>query len=129
MKVFNKKGFAALAAVAILAAACGGSTGGKTLTIGISLPLSGSALASAGPAQNGAELAISEVCEEMMQRRREYSKGAHLCLLLRSWANSFRCDLGTRRHTRRKAAGGCHINPAQLASSSRGCACDMLHCA
>jgi len=60
MKVFNKKGFAALAAVAILAAACGGSTGGKTLTIGISLPLSGSALASAGPAQNGAELAVSE---------------------------------------------------------------------
>ena len=32
MKVFNKKGFAALAAVALLAAACGGSTTeGKTL--------------------------------------------------------------------------------------------------
>ena len=38
MKVFNKKGFAALAAVALLAAACGGATEttGKTLTIGIS---------------------------------------------------------------------------------------------
>jgi len=61
MKVSNKKGFVALAAIALLAAACGGSTGGgKTLTIGISLPLSGSALASAGPAEKGAELAISE---------------------------------------------------------------------
>ena len=48
MKVFNKKGLSALAAVAILAAACGGSTAstaGKTLTIGISFPLNGSALA------------------------------------------------------------------------------------
>ena len=60
MKVFNKKGFVALAAVALLAAACGGSGSGKTLTIGISLPLSGSALASAGPAQKGAELAVKE---------------------------------------------------------------------
>jgi len=61
MKVFNKKGFVAVAAVALLAAACGGSSSvGKNLTIGISLPLSGSALASAGPAQKGAELAISE---------------------------------------------------------------------
>jgi len=60
MKVFNKKGFVALAAVALLAAACGGSGSGKTLTIGISLPLSGSALASAGPAQKGAELAVKD---------------------------------------------------------------------
>ena len=63
MKVFNKKGLSALAAVAILAAACGGSsasTAGKTLTIGISFPLNGSALASAGPARDGALLAIKE---------------------------------------------------------------------
>jgi len=66
MKVFNKKGFAALAAVALFAAACGGSTEVtvKTLTIGISLPLSGSALASAGPARNGALLAIKETTIE-----------------------------------------------------------------
>ncbi|MFZ9972048.1 MAG: hypothetical protein ACO3GA_02995, partial [Candidatus Limnocylindrus sp.] len=65
MKVFNKKGFAALAAVALLAAACGGSTTeGKTLTIGISLPLSGSSLASAGPARDGALLAIKETTIE-----------------------------------------------------------------
>jgi len=64
MKVFNKKGFAALAAVAILAAACGGSTTGKTLTIGIGLPLNGSALASAGPARDGALLAIKEASIE-----------------------------------------------------------------
>ncbi|MFZ9267714.1 MAG: ABC transporter substrate-binding protein, partial [Candidatus Limnocylindrus sp.] len=65
MKVFNKKGFAALAAVALLAAACGGSTTeGKTLTIGISLPLSGSSLASAGPARDGALLAIKETTVE-----------------------------------------------------------------
>jgi branched-chain amino acid transport system substrate-binding protein len=63
MKVFNKKGLSALAAVAILAAACGGSTAstaGKTLTIGISFPLNGAALASAGPARDGALLAIKE---------------------------------------------------------------------
>ena len=63
MKVFNKKGLSALAAVAILAAACGGSTAstaGKTLTIGISFPLNGSALAAAGPARDGALLAIKE---------------------------------------------------------------------
>jgi branched-chain amino acid transport system substrate-binding protein len=66
MKVFNKKGFAALAAVALLAAACGGATEttGKTLTIGISLPLSGSSLASAGPARDGALLAIKETTIE-----------------------------------------------------------------
>ena len=63
MKVFNKKGLSALAAVAILAAACGGSTAstaGKTLTIGISFPLNGASLASAGPARDGALLAIKE---------------------------------------------------------------------
>jgi branched-chain amino acid transport system substrate-binding protein len=66
MKVFNKKGFAALAAVALLAAACGGATEttGKTLTIGISLPLSGSSLASAGPARDGALLAVKETTIE-----------------------------------------------------------------
>ncbi|MCX5978730.1 MAG: branched-chain amino acid ABC transporter substrate-binding protein [Chloroflexi bacterium] len=67
MKVFNKKGLSALAAVAILAAACGGSTAstaGKTLTIGISFPLNGSALASAGPARDGALLAIKEASIE-----------------------------------------------------------------
>ena len=63
MKVFNKKGLSALAAVAILAAACGGSTAstaGKTLTVGISFPLNGASLASAGPARDGALLAIKE---------------------------------------------------------------------
>ncbi len=64
MKVFNKKGLSALAAVAILAAACGGSTGGKTLTIGISFPLNGASLASAGPARDGALLAIKEASIE-----------------------------------------------------------------
>jgi hypothetical protein len=67
MKVFNKKGLSALAAVAILAAACGGSTAsttGKTLTIGITLPLNGSSLASAGPARDGALLAIKEASVE-----------------------------------------------------------------
>jgi len=61
MKVFNTKGFAALAAAALLAAACGGATEtGKTLTIGITLPLSGSSLASAGPARDGALLAVKD---------------------------------------------------------------------
>lgn len=63
MKVFNKKGLSALAVVAILAAACSGSsasTAGKTLTIGISFPLNGASLASAGPARDGALLAIKE---------------------------------------------------------------------
>ena len=51
----------ALAAVAIVASACSGSSsGGKTITIGISLPLTGSSLASAGPARDGALLAIKE---------------------------------------------------------------------
>jgi branched-chain amino acid transport system substrate-binding protein len=63
MKVFNKKGLSALAAVAILAAACSGSSSsaaGKTLTIGISFPLNGASLASAGPARDGALLAIKD---------------------------------------------------------------------
>ena len=52
---------AAIAAAAIVVAACGGSGGGgKTIKIGISLPLSGSSLASAGPARDGALLAIKE---------------------------------------------------------------------
>ena len=51
----------AIAAVAIVVSACGGSGGaGKALKIGITLPLSGSALASAGPARDGALLAIKE---------------------------------------------------------------------
>ena len=67
MKVFNKKGLAALAEVAILAAACGGSeasSAGNTLTLGISLPLNGSSLAAAGPARDGALLAIKEASIE-----------------------------------------------------------------
>jgi len=53
---------AALAAASIVVAACGGTGGdeAKTLKIGISLPLSGSSLASAGPARDGALLAIKE---------------------------------------------------------------------
>jgi len=53
---------AALAAAAIVLSACGGSSSGgnKTLKIGISFPLSGSSLASAGPARDGALLAIKE---------------------------------------------------------------------
>ena len=51
----------ALAAAAIVVSACGGSSSaGKDLKIGITLPLSGSALASAGPADKGARLAIKE---------------------------------------------------------------------
>ena len=51
----------AIAAAAIVVTACGGSTGGnKALKIGITLPLSGSSLASAGPARDGALLAIKE---------------------------------------------------------------------
>jgi branched-chain amino acid transport system substrate-binding protein len=53
----------ALAAAAIVVTACGGGTtggGDKTLKVGITLPLSGSALASAGPARDGALLAIKE---------------------------------------------------------------------
>jgi branched-chain amino acid transport system substrate-binding protein len=52
---------AAVAAAAIVVSACGGSSGGnKVLTIGISFPLSGSSLASAGPARDGALLAIKD---------------------------------------------------------------------
>jgi branched-chain amino acid transport system substrate-binding protein len=52
----------AIAAAAIVVGACGGAaTGGdKVVKIGISLPLSGSSLASAGPAREGALLAIKE---------------------------------------------------------------------
>jgi len=51
----------ALAAAVIVVGACGGGGGGsKTLKIGITLPLSGSSLASAGPARDGALLAIKE---------------------------------------------------------------------
>jgi branched-chain amino acid transport system substrate-binding protein len=57
---------AAIAAAAIVVTACGGpeAGAGKDLKIGITLPLSGSALASAGPAQKGAELAIKEFALE-----------------------------------------------------------------
>jgi branched-chain amino acid transport system substrate-binding protein len=52
---------AAVAAAALVVAACGGADGGdKVLKIGITLPLSGSSLASAGPAREGALLAIKE---------------------------------------------------------------------
>jgi branched-chain amino acid transport system substrate-binding protein len=52
---------AALAAVSLVVAACGGTGGGdKVIKVGISLPLSGSSLASAGPAEKGAKLAIKE---------------------------------------------------------------------
>jgi branched-chain amino acid transport system substrate-binding protein len=52
---------AAIAAASLVVAACGG-TGGedKVIKVGISLPLSGSSLASAGPAREGALLAIKE---------------------------------------------------------------------
>ena len=51
----------AIAAAAIVVTACGGSGGaGKDLKVGITLPLSGSALASAGPADKGARLAIKD---------------------------------------------------------------------
>ncbi len=52
---------AAVAAAAIVVAACSGSgSSSKTFKIGITLPLSGSSLASAGPARDGALLAIKE---------------------------------------------------------------------
>jgi len=53
---------AALAAAAIVVSACTAApgSGGKTIKIGITLPLSGSAAASAEPARKGAELAIKE---------------------------------------------------------------------
>ena len=51
----------AVAAAAIVVTACGGSSGaGKALKIGITLPLSGSAAASAAPAEKGAQLAIKD---------------------------------------------------------------------
>jgi len=54
----------AVAAAAIVVGACGGGStgagGDKVLKVGITLPLSGSALASAGPARDGALLAIKE---------------------------------------------------------------------
>ena len=52
---------AAIAVASLVVAACGGASGGdKVIKIGISLPLSGSSLASAGPARDGALLAIKE---------------------------------------------------------------------
>jgi len=53
---------AAVVAASLVVAACGGTGGGegKTIKVGISLPLSGSSLASAGPARDGALLAIKE---------------------------------------------------------------------
>jgi len=52
---------AAIAVASLIVAACGGTSGGdKVIKIGITLPLSGSALASAGPARDGALLAIKE---------------------------------------------------------------------
>jgi branched-chain amino acid transport system substrate-binding protein len=51
----------AIAAAAIVVGACGGtSSGNKVLKIGITFPLQGSSLASAGPARDGALLAIKE---------------------------------------------------------------------
>ena len=51
---------AAVAAVVLVVGACGGNTGSddKVIKIGLSFPLSGSGLASAGPARDGALLAI-----------------------------------------------------------------------
>src|SRR5918995_3709481 len=50
-----------IAAAAIVVSACGGAApGGKNLKIGITFPLTGSSLASAGPARDGALLAIKE---------------------------------------------------------------------
>ena len=52
---------AAFVAASLVVAACGGASGGdKVIKVGISLPLSGSSLASAGPARDGALLAIKE---------------------------------------------------------------------
>lgn len=52
---------AVIATAAIVVSACGGTgSSGKTLKIGISFPLSGSAAASAAPARDGALLAIKE---------------------------------------------------------------------
>ena len=52
---------AAIVVASLVVAACGGASGGdKVIKVGISLPLSGSSLASAGPARDGALLAIKE---------------------------------------------------------------------
>jgi branched-chain amino acid transport system substrate-binding protein len=52
---------AAIAVASLVVAACGGASGGdKVIKVGITLPLSGSSLASAGPARDGALLAIKE---------------------------------------------------------------------
>ena len=69
MKVLKKTGIAAIAAAALLVGACSSTPAyevpaGTDLVIGISLPLNGSALASAGPAQMGAELAVKEAAIE-----------------------------------------------------------------
>lgn len=68
MKVLKKTGIAAIAAAALLVSACGAASydtpAGTDLVIGISLPLNGSALASAGPARMGAELAVKEAAIE-----------------------------------------------------------------
>jgi len=54
---------AALAAAAIVVSACGGSsgTGDKTLTLGVTLPLSGGSAADGQPALKGAQLAVDEI--------------------------------------------------------------------
>jgi branched-chain amino acid transport system substrate-binding protein len=52
---------AAVVVASLVVAACGGASGGdKVIKVGITLPLSGSSLASAGPARDGALLAIKE---------------------------------------------------------------------
>src|SRR4029079_15708907 len=57
---FARVGVALAAAVIVVGACSGGGTGGKTLKIGITFPLTGSSLASVGPAHDGALLAIKE---------------------------------------------------------------------
>jgi branched-chain amino acid transport system substrate-binding protein len=53
---------AVLMAAALVVTACGGAGGGdgKTIKVGLTFPLSGSSLASAGPARDGALLAFKE---------------------------------------------------------------------
>ena len=57
---------AAVAAAAIVVAACGGSTGSsdKTLKLGVTLPLSGGAAADGQPTLKGAQLAVDQVNEK-----------------------------------------------------------------
>jgi branched-chain amino acid transport system substrate-binding protein len=57
---YARVGVAIAAAAIVLSACSGSSSGSKTIKIGITLPLSGSSLASAGPARDGALLAIKE---------------------------------------------------------------------